>query len=51
MRKMLDLQIEANRLDPRYFDVTYKMAALAVPNKLETPAEPELDKKNKKGTH
>ena len=49
--KMLDLQIEANRLDPRYFDVTYKMAALAVPNKLETPAEPELDKKNKKGTH
>ncbi len=48
--KMLDLQIEANRLDPRYFDVTYKMAALAVPNKLETPAEPELDKKNKKGT-
>ncbi len=48
--KMLDLQIEANRLNPRYFDVTYKMAALAVPNKLETPAEPAFDKKNKKGT-
>lgn len=46
--KMLDLQIEANRLDPRYFDVTYKMAALAVPNKLETPAEPEIDKRIKK---
>ncbi len=49
--KMLDLRIEANSRDPRYFDVTYKMTALAVPNKMEIPAEPEfVDKKNKKGT-
>lgn len=38
--KMTDLTITANREDTRYFDVVYKLVALAVPSAPEIPAEP-----------
>jgi hypothetical protein len=37
--KMLDLQMEASAKDPRYFDVIYKMAVLAVPSQNEAPGD------------
>lgn len=37
--KMTDLQMEANQKDPRYFDVIYRLAVLAVPDKIEEPQE------------
>jgi hypothetical protein len=39
--KMTDLQIQANRKNPKYFDVVYKLAILAVPSQIESQAEPE----------
>lgn len=38
--KMKDMVITANREDNRYFDVVYKLAALAVPAAPEIPPEP-----------
>lgn len=38
--KLKDLVITANREDSRYFDVVYKLIALAVPAAPEVPAEP-----------
>lgn len=45
--KMMDLVMEANQTDPRYYDATYKLAILAVPSQLDTPEPPEP--KPKKG--
>lgn len=39
--KMTDLVMQANAQDPRYFDVVYKMAVLAVPSAGEMAAEPD----------
>jgi hypothetical protein len=49
--KMVDLNMEPNNQDPRYFDVTYKIAALKVPEFLpQLPMEEEKpNKNNKKG--
>lgn len=38
--KLKDLVMTANREDTRYFDVVYKLVALAVPAAPEVPAEP-----------
>lgn len=49
--KMTDLQMEANPKDPRYYDVTYKLAVLNVPNEPEAVAEeaPQPPPTKKKG--
>lgn len=39
--KMTDLQMEANQKDPRYYDVIYRLAVLAVPSQTEEAPEPE----------
>lgn len=39
--KMTDLVLQANPQDPRYFDVTYKLAVLSVPNQFDSSSEPE----------
>lgn len=39
--KLKDVAVVANAEDARYFDVTYKLAALAVPDLSETPDAPE----------
>lgn len=47
--KMTDLKMEANAKDPRYFDVTYKLAVLAVPHASEAaPDEPAPPKRRRK---
>ena len=38
--KMTDMIMQANPEDPRYFDVTYKLAVLAVPSQIEAAPEP-----------
>jgi hypothetical protein len=46
---MTDLKMEANAKDPRYFDVTYKLAVLAVPHASEAaPDEPAPPKRRRK---
>lgn len=45
--KMKDLLISANRQDTRYYDVTYKLYSLKVPEPTVEPL-PEPDKKEKK---
>ena len=47
--KMLDLSVEANLQDPRYFDVIYKLVTLHVPMMAPPPSEePEKNNKNPK---
>lgn len=48
--KMKDLIISANSLDTRYFDVTYKLYALKVPEVTAEPP-PEIEAKPKKGSN
>jgi hypothetical protein len=43
--KMADMTMTANREDNRYFDVVYKLVALAVPAPPVIAAEPEMPKK------
>lgn len=43
--KMTDMVMDANAQDPRYYDVLFKLAVLAVPSQIEAPAEPEPTKK------
>ena len=45
--KVTDLVMEANSQDPRYYDVQFKLAVLAVPTQIESPPEPEPPKKKK----
>lgn len=45
--KMKDLFIEANQKDPRYFNVTYKLVALKIPEPVIVA--PEVEEKPKKG--
>lgn len=45
--KMKDLLISANRQDTRYYDVTYKLYSLKVPEPIPEPL-PEPEKNNKK---
>ena len=45
--KMTDLVMDMSPTDPRYYDVTYKLAILAVPNQMEV-VEPEPPKKKGK---
>jgi len=45
--KMMDLSMEANEQDHRYYDVTYRMAMLAVPEKIEVAPEPEPSAKKR----
>src|ERR1043165_1612042 len=46
--KMTDLVMQANAQDPRYFDVTYKLAVLAVPSQIDV-SEPEVAPPRKRG--
>jgi hypothetical protein len=45
--KMTDLVMQANPEDPRYFDVSYKLAVLAVPSQIESAPEPEAPPKRR----
>ncbi len=50
--KLKDMDMIANREDSRYFDVTYKLVALAVPAPPEVPVEapPSRSKKAPRNT-
>lgn len=49
--KMKDLVVSANRQDTRYYDVTYALYGLKVPEpNIDTPAEIEKPAKNSRGT-
>lgn len=43
--KMTDMVMDANAQDPRYYDVLFRLAVLAVPSQIEAPAEPDPTKK------
>ncbi|PIS09722.1 MAG: hypothetical protein COT73_13110 [Bdellovibrio sp. CG10_big_fil_rev_8_21_14_0_10_47_8] len=45
--KMIDLSIEANSQDPRYFDVVYKLSPLVVHLQEETPEPPPIKKRGR----
>lgn len=47
--KMTDLVMQANVQDARYFDVTYKLAVLAVPSQIDLNSEPEIAPPRRKG--
>lgn len=47
--KMKDMIITANREDGRYFDVVYKLVALAVPAPPEVAPEPPAPPRNRRG--
>lgn len=47
--KMTDLQMQANQKNPKYFDVVYKLAILAVPSQVEEQPEPEKAPPKKRG--
>ncbi|KYG64889.1 hypothetical protein AZI86_11865 [Bdellovibrio bacteriovorus] len=48
--KMKDMIMTANREDGRYFDVVYKLVALAVPAPPEVAPEPPAPPRNRRGT-
>lgn len=48
--KMKDLLISANRQDTRYYDVTYKLYSLKVPEPSIQPTEPERNVKKSRGS-
>lgn len=47
--KMIGLQMEANAKDPRYFNVVYRLAVLAIPSPGDTAPEPEPPPRKRRG--